>query len=141
LIKKEPEKYLDLLSKWIKKDNPYVCESVQKMIIKLISSNPEIIKPLFYKLETHWLYATERMIKLNIAFLKAIHKVDSKFYYQIYEQYRLTRNPIFAEILCNGIVTCNATMTDMVENWCKSGNIKLKKIGQHGKKMTNKSRK
>jgi hypothetical protein len=140
-IKKNPELHLDLLSKWIKKDNPIVTESIQKMLIKLVTTNKELIKPLFQKLETHWLYATENMKKLNISLLKTVQKLDAEFYYQLYERYRFTRNPIFAEILCHAMIECNQNMVEMVENWCKSGNVNLKKIGLHGKKIVNKTRK
>jgi hypothetical protein len=141
LLKKKPEAYLDLMNTWIKKDNAIVCASLQKMLIKLITKNPNIIKPLFQKLETNWLYATENMIKVNVALIKAIYKIDKDFYFHIYERYQTTRNPIFAEILCHAIVASDSCMTQLVESWCRSGNVKLKKIGLHGKKIMNKMRK
>jgi len=47
LIKKNPLKYLDLLSKWIKNDNPYLSLSVQKLLVKLIHNDSELVKHVY----------------------------------------------------------------------------------------------
>jgi hypothetical protein len=138
LIKKEPNKYLDLLSKWIKKDNPYLCLSIQKLLIKLIHRDANLIKPIFHKLESSWLYATPNMIKLNYNILKEIYKFDPDFYLSIFQNYQNTRNPIFAEILSEAICINNSVTGKMVELWSHSGNIKLKKIGLHSQKILRK---
>jgi hypothetical protein len=108
------------------------------MIIKLIGFQPKLVKPIFQKLETSWLYATPNMIKLNTNFLKAIYKVKPRFYNSIYENYKTTRNPVFAEILCGAICGYNKLLKETVDNWAMSGNIKLKKIGIHGQKILKK---
>lgn len=126
------------MANWVKKDNDILTLSLQKMLVKLIAFNPELIKPIFSKLETSWLYATQNMIKLNTNFLKATYKIDPEFYFSVYENYKNTRNPVFADILCNAICCCNDTLQQTCDHWAMSGNIKLKKIGIHGQKVLKK---
>ena len=135
LFKKDVRAHLDRIMRWIKKDNPFLNLSLQKMIIKLINADPQLARQIFKKLENTWLYASPNMIKLNIAVLKAIYKIDSDLYHEIFSHYQVTRNPIYADILCNSILCCDEVTQQMVEKWCKSGNVKLKKLGQHGKKL------
>ncbi len=141
LLKKDPEKYLDLVVNWLKINNEILTESLDNVLKKLIKSNPELIKDLFGKLENLWLYATPQIVKLNVHFLKKIYKVDSDFYHKVYEHYQFTRNPIFADILCGAIECYSETMQTIVDNWVRSGNIKLKKIGKHGQKILNRKKK
>jgi len=138
LAKKDPHKYSDIFKKWMKNDNKYLLNSLQKVLIKLINSDPDLITPIFKKIETSWLYATPNMVKLNVQVLKSIQKLDQEFYLQVYKNYRSTRNPVFAEILCGAIVMKNDDIEKIVQNWSKSGNIKLKKIGIHGLKILKK---
>lgn len=140
ILKKNPKKYLDLLVKWIKKDNSILNQSIQKLLIKLIHFDKNLIEPIFHKLETSWLYATPSMVKLHISFLKAIYPIDPKFYLSVYEHYKSTRNPTFADILCNAICCYDKTIRNMVDLWATSGNIKLKKIGVHGQKTIEKKK-
>lgn len=140
-LKEHPEKYLDTLLSWLKRDNLYVAKGLQKIFTKLINYKPELIKPIFHKLETSWLYATPRMIKFNTQFIKAIYTVDPDYYLSIYNTYKSTRNPLFAEILCNAIVCYDKTIESMVDTWSQSGNVKLKKIGLHGQKIIKRRKK
>ena len=138
LLKKKPLENLDLLANWVKKENEILSGSLQKMLVKLIAYDPSLIRPIFSKLETAWLYATPLMVKLNSNFLKAIYKIDPEFYFSVYENYKSTRNPLFAEILCNAICCHNDTIRKTCEFWSMSGNIKMKRIGIHGQKILKK---
>ncbi|MCF7794026.1 MAG: hypothetical protein K9N09_09580 [Candidatus Cloacimonetes bacterium] len=140
LMKKFPMRYLDLVVNWIKKDNEILTLSLQKMLIKLMKYNPDVIEPLISKLETSWLYASPNMIKLNYHLIKAIYKIDPDFYLKIYQNYKNTRNPVFAEILCNALCCYNDTLQEICDNWARSGNVKLKKIGLHGQKIIKKKK-
>lgn len=135
LLKKYPKKYIDQIIEWLKLNNRVLTESLEKILKKFINYDPSHIKYIFGKLETLWLYASPQMIKLNIHLLKKIYKVDQDFYHAVYQNYRTTRNPIFAAILCDAITCYSDTIQKMVDNWAQSGNVKLKKLGQHGQKL------
>lgn len=135
LLKKDPLEYIDLIINWVKKDNKLLEESIIKLLNKLIGQDAKLIAPIFKKLETFWLYATPNIIKVNSKFLKAIYKKDKKFYLNVYKNYQTTRNPIFAEILCEAICCYNDNIQTICNTWSHSGNIRVKKIGLHGQKL------
>jgi len=135
LLKKNALDHLDLILNWVKKDNKMLEESIFKLLRKLIGFDKSLIEPIFKKLELSWMYATPNIIKLNSKFLKAIYKKDKKFYLKVYDSYKNTRNPIFAEILCEGICCYNDNIKTICDNWSHSGNVRVKKIGLHGQKL------
>jgi len=141
LLKKMPEIYPFKLLSWVSSDNDLLVEAVSRIIIKFISANPEYIKPIFKKTETSWLYATPQMIKFNIEFIKAIANMDKEFYFSIYKNYKSTRNLIFAEILHGAMKLYHPVMEEIANNWAKSGNVKLKKIGKSSQKIVKKLKK
>lgn len=141
IFKKEPLEHLDMLSNWIKKDNAILMSSLQKMMVKLITFDPTLVKPIFNKMETSWLYATPNMAKFSSNFLKSTYKVDPQFFISVYDNYKHTRNPVFADILCNAICCYDDTIQEICDHWAISGNIKLKKIGIHGQKLLQKKKK
>lgn len=135
LLKKDALVHIDLILNWVKKDNKMLEESIFKLLSKLIGMDAKLIEPIFKKLETSWLYATPNIVKLNSKFLKAIYKKDKKFYLNVYKNYQATRNPIFAEILCEAICCYNDNIQTICDTWSHSGNIRVKKIGLHGQKL------
>jgi hypothetical protein len=135
LMKKEHETYLERILQWIKKDDEEISLGLIKMLEKLMKYDPSLVKPVFKKMETSWLYATPIQVKMNIRILKTIYKIDRKYYFSIYEPYKNTRNPVFAEILFGAMVDFNDAILEMIEHWSQSGNIKLKKIGQSAQKV------
>ncbi|MDP8268611.1 MAG: hypothetical protein P9L97_07790 [Candidatus Tenebribacter davisii] len=135
LLKKDALKHFDLIINWIKTDNKLLEESIFKLLNKLIGGNTDLIEPIYKKLENSWLYATPNIIKLNSRFLKAIYKKDKKFYLSVYKNYQSTRNPVFAEILCDAICCYDASIQTICDTWAHSGNIRVKKIGLHGQKL------
>ncbi len=140
LFTKNPEQYLDTIIGWLKKDDEILTESVDNLLKKFIKSRPDMIKQIFEKLENLWLYASPQISKLNVHFLKKTYDVDRDFYHSIFTNYKNTRNPTFAHILCDAIVCYSDEIQLMADNWSRSGNIKLKKIGQHGQKILKKQK-
>jgi len=142
LLTSNPNKYLYTVLDWTNSDNDILVEGLKKLIIKFAGKQPKYLKPIFKKLETAWLYASPEIIKFNISFLKSIYTLDKKFYISIYQNYKSTRNLIFAEILSNSIKVYHPEIEELAQNWASSGNVKLKKIGQltlkHLKKMKKK---
>jgi hypothetical protein len=140
LLKENPEKYQKTLIKWAKNDHPSLTFAIQKIITRIMQSHPQNIPDIFHQLESGWLYAGEQVIKLNIAVLKAIYKINPEFYFEIYGRYKNTREPIFAEILTSAIMDYHDNIFNAVSHWSQSGNVKLKKFGVHGLKIANRKR-
>ncbi|MFO7895587.1 MAG: hypothetical protein R6U84_01460 [Candidatus Cloacimonadales bacterium] len=135
LLKRDSEKYLPRVLAWLKKDNPTLIIALEHLLLKYIKHDKSKIKPIFSKIEMAWFAPSHELEMLSYHFLKQAYKLDKDFYFQVYHSYQNTRNPDFAGILCEAIICQNEVVEQMVENWSKSGNIKLKKIGLHGQKL------
>ncbi|MDD3050255.1 MAG: hypothetical protein PHR06_03840 [Candidatus Cloacimonetes bacterium] len=140
-IKKNPSAYLEYVCSLLKTNNETFAKGVVKLILKLLKTNPELISPVYKKMEGAWLHANPLTVKINIQFMKMLGVIDKKFYLSVYQNYKLSREPIFAEILSNAIVFYDETIDCMVTNWAASGNVKLKKAGIAGKKIINRLKK
>lgn len=140
-LKNDKAKYLPIVLSWIKEHNPILTNSLEHLFIKLIKFDDELINPIFKKLETTWFSPSHELEMLNYKFLKQIYKLKPDYYLNVFQTYKNTRNPDFAKILCESIVCYDENIETMVTNWCKSGNIKLKKVGQHGQKFIKKYKK
>ncbi len=127
IVKKYPDTFLDKIIKWLGGNNSILKQAIMKLLIKLIRADNNLIKPVFRKLEGLWLYANEDMIHFNIDFLKAVSKINPDFYRNIFVSYKISRNPVFIEILTGSINSYDQEIFDIVENWTKSGNARLKK--------------
>lgn len=141
LVRKDPGKYQRIIIKWAKKDHTALTLSMQKLIVKIMQTHPENIRDIFHHLESGWLHAGEPMIKLNIAVLRAIYKIDPDYYFEIFSHYRHTREPVFAEMLTSAITAYHPHIEEAVNNWAHSGNVHLKKFGLHGQKIIKKKKK
>lgn len=141
LVRKTPSEYQNIIINWAKKDHPALTISMQKIITRIMQTHPENIPEIFQHLESGWLNAGEPMVKLNIAVLKSIFKINPEYYFEIYHHYRHTREPIFAEILTGAIMDYHPSIEELVTHWSQSGNVKLKRMGAHGLKIINKKRK
>ncbi len=135
IVKKHPDKFIDKIIKWLNSSNSTLKQAIMKLLIKLIKANGDLIKPVFRKLEGLWLYADDDMIHFNIDFLKAVCKIDRNFYKNIFKNYKISRNPVFIEILTGSISIYDQEIFDIVENWTKSGNARLKKAALSAHKI------
>ena len=127
VLKKQPEIYVDKIVKWLSRENTSLKQNIMKLLIKLIRADNSLIKSVFRKLEGLWLYANDEMIHHNIDFLKAVSKIDPSFYKEVFLNYKISRNPVFIEILTGSINRFDPEIFEIVENWTKSGNARLKK--------------
>ncbi len=141
LVRNNPSQYQKIIIKWAKNDHASLTLSMQKIITRIMQTHPENIPEIFQHLESGWLNAGEPMIKLNIAVLKSMYKINPDYYFEIYGHYQNTREPIFAEILTGAIMGYHPNIEAAVFHWSQSGNIRLKKFGLHGMKIINKKRK
>jgi len=141
LVRKDPARYQNIIINWAKNDHPSLTISMQRILTRIMQTHPENIPDIFHHLESGWLNAGEPMIKLNIAALKSIYKINPDFYFEIYSHYQNTREPIFAEILTGAIMDYHPDIETAVIHWSQSGNIRLKKYGLHALKVLKKKRK
>ncbi|MCF7918418.1 MAG: hypothetical protein K9N06_00710 [Candidatus Cloacimonetes bacterium] len=140
LVRKDPAKYQKIIIKWAKKDHPSLTLCMQKLLVKIMQTHPENIPEIFQHLEAGWMQADEPMIKLNIAVLRAIFKIDPDFYYGIFNHYKHSREPVFAEILTGALLGYHPDIEEAVNYWAHSGNVHLKKFGLLGQKFVKKKR-
>ena len=141
LVKDDPDTYLPKVLNWLKQTNPILIIALEHLFIKLIKYDKSLIKKIFTKLESSWFSPTHELILLNYRFLKQVYKLDKDFYLNVYYGYQNTRNPDFANILCEAIVCYDPIIEEMVNNGWKSRNIKLKRVGLHGQKVIKKYKK
>ncbi|MEA1972482.1 MAG: hypothetical protein U9N34_04205 [Candidatus Cloacimonadota bacterium] len=132
---KKNENKVDILLKWLGINNKVLNKELEKLIKKLMKFDSELISVFFKKLEKNWLNASEREININISFLKDLAKVDKEFYTNIYLKYKNTRNPVYIDILAHSMKIYHPEFETMVENWCLSGNVRVKKAGSFAKKV------
>ncbi|MBW6516597.1 MAG: hypothetical protein K0B81_08315 [Candidatus Cloacimonetes bacterium] len=132
LFKKESKKYLDIIYNWLSLDNPDLHKSIINLFIKVAKNDPTLLKYIFQKMERGWLYPNPHTIKNSVQFLKATYKIDADFYFSVYDNYKGSRNPVFVEILCHALNPISEPepynrIVGYLENWQKSGNIRIKK--------------
>ncbi len=140
LLKKDAKIYTDLLFDWMSNDNAELQKGIIAIFIKAAKVDPQALKYIFHKMEREWLYPHENTIKNSVLFLKAAYKIDPDFFFSVYDNYKNSRNPVFVEILCNALSPIKEEegkekIVSYVNNWCKSGNIRIKKSAQAGLKV------
>ena len=145
LFKKEEKKYIDILFKWLKIDNHHLHKSIINLFTKIAKNDPSLLKYIFKKMEQEWMHPNEHTVRDNTLFLKAIYKIDPEFYFSIYDNYKGSRNPIFVEILCHALLPIAEQegfekLKKYLENWHKSGNVRIKKAAASGLKALKKKR-
>ncbi len=143
LLKKNPKTYIDKLFEWLHVGNTLMQKEIIKAFIKAVKDDPELARYVFQKMERGWLYPNPYTIKTSSQYLKAISKIDPNYYYSIYENYKTSRNPVFVEILCEGLSpiedpTAREKIEQYVINWTKSGNVRIKKAALSATKILNK---
>ena len=141
IINKQQIESIESLISLISETDEKVCQSIIKTILKCGKENPEFLKRFITKLEYKWLDAEPDFVKVIGLFLKNLAKVDLQTYLNIYKTYKLTREPIFVEILTSGLVVYDDFLYELYENWCKSGNARLKKAAVLGFKFLSKKKK
>jgi hypothetical protein len=72
--------------------------------------------------------------------LKAVQKLDYELYLDIWRQHVSSRDPQSAEILCASIMSYHPEIEEIVENWTKSGNARLKKAAMSAQRILNKKK-
>lgn len=144
-FKNDNKKNIDLIYNWLSIDNPELHKGIINLFLKVAKSDPSLLKHIFQKMERGWLYPNPHTIKNSVQFLKATYKIDPEFYFSVYDNYKGSRNPVFVEILCHSLVPISQAephnlIYSYLENWHKSGNIRIKKSAVSGLKTMKKKK-
>jgi hypothetical protein len=134
LLKKNPEKYLSLVFKWLKKDNSELQMNLLKLLLKYSKSEPEDLAKLLDKIKYLWLFGSESIVKSGIFFLKQVASIDSDLYVSFFVQNQKTHDPALVEILCGSLNDFHQELVPIVDSWTASGNARLKKAALTGQK-------
>ncbi len=141
VIKNKLSASVDNFISWFKKAKPAVKNSLVKATLKLFKQDESYVGLLQKKFEDGWYTAAKDDIKHYAHILKHAYKFDEQVYLQTYQRYVNTREPNIAEILCNAIACYHVDMETAINNWAKSGNVRLKKAGLHGQKIITREKK
>ncbi len=135
ILKKNPDKYLHHVYSWLN-SNKLTLEQVSiKLLIKMCKANKEYAKPVLKHLENKWMYASAEMIKIYSQFVKELGKFDQELFVETFEYYANSHDPNVVEILTGGTSFCNERIYEIVEEWTKSGNARLKKSALNCRKL------
>lgn len=133
-LKKNEEK-ADIIMDWLAIENEVLAKELERLIKKMMKFDKKLIPKFFKQLEKQWMKADERTININVSFLKDVSKIDKDFYVEVYLKYKNTRNPQYINILANALRIYHPVIEKMVEKWCMSGNVHVKKAGTSAQKV------
>lgn len=146
LIKKEPKKYVDILCNMLTIHNPVLHKAIINLLLVIVKDDTAMMKYIFQKMERGWLYPSPYTINNSTLYLKAIYKINPEFYFNVYDNYKGSRNPVFVEILCNALNPIQEDeyydkVFEILTNWSKSGNVRIKKAALAGLKIMKRAKK
>ncbi|MCL2064383.1 MAG: hypothetical protein FWG98_08430 [Candidatus Cloacimonetes bacterium] len=138
ILKNQQLQSIDTIVNWLKEDNDKLNQALVRTVLKIGKDNKEYLLKLIDRLEFRWLDASPEFAKANGLFLKSLAKVDYETYLGVYKNYSRSREPIYVEILTQGLVNYDDTLYEIFYNWSKSGNARLKKSANNGLKYLKK---
>jgi hypothetical protein len=134
LLKKYPDKYLTTVYSWTLSGDLELELIALKTLTKLCKAKHELSKQVLRHLENKWAYAPHELIKGLSLFFKEVAKVDKALYLDTFDFYDKSRDPNVVEILAGSIAFYDPSIEQIVEEWTKSGNARLKKSAIAGHK-------
>jgi hypothetical protein len=134
LLKKYPDKYLPTAYAWTTSGDLDLEMLALKTLTKLCKAKNEYTKPILRHLENKWAYAPHELIKGLSLFFKEVAKIDKELYLDTFDFYDKSRDPNVVEIITASISFYDKNIEEIVEEWTKSGNAKLKKCAIAGYK-------
>nr|MDK2850464.1 hypothetical protein [Candidatus Cloacimonadota bacterium] len=140
LLRKYPEKYLSHVYQWSKSDNENIASSAINLLTKLIKRRKDLLPDVLSQFQHQWSYPLGNLQSLHVQFLKTVAKLDPQLYASIWKEYGISRDPQIVELLSSSIISYNQDFDEIVENWVKSGNARVKKAGLTAQKILNKKK-
>lgn len=140
LLRKQPEKYLPYVYAWTRSPKDTIRKQSINLVIKLLKKNPELSAETVKHFVNQWLQPLGDVAVDHTALLKALQKLDYELYLNLWRQHVHSRDPQSAEILCGSIQGYHPEIAEMVENWTKSGNARLKKAAVAAQRILQKKK-
>lgn len=139
-LRKQPDKYLPNVYAWASSTHEQVRKQAVNLLVKLIKKNPEHAAGIVQHFVNQWLQPLGDLAGTHVQLLKAVGKVDSELYLNIWRQHVHSRDPQSAEILCASLLFHHPEIEDIVNGWTKSGNARLKKAAVAAQRFLNKKK-
>ena len=140
LLRKKPEKYLAHAYRWSRSPHELIRKQSVNLLVKLIKRKPELSAEIVQYFVNQWLQPLGDEAGEHTALVKAVQKLDYDLYLDIWRQHVSSRDPQSAEILCASIMSYHPEIEEIVENWTKSGNARLKKAAMAAQRVLNKKK-
>ena len=140
LLRKKPEKYLAHAYRWSHSPHELIRKQSVNLLVKLIKRKPELTAEIVQYFVNQWLQPLGDEAAEHTTLLKAVQKLDYELYLDIWRQHVSSRDPQSAEILCASIMSYHPEIEEIVENWTKSGNARLKKAAMSAQRILNKKK-
>lgn len=140
LLVKQPDKYLGKAYAWARSSRDEVRKQSVNLIIKLLKKRPELSAETVQHFVNQWLQPLGDEATHHVALLKAVYKLDGELYLNIWRQHVHSRDPQSAEILCASLQLYHPEIAEIVENWTRSGNARLKKAALAAQRILQKKK-
>lgn len=140
LLRKQPDKYLPNVYAWIQSPREVLRKQAVNLLVKLLKKDPGLSGEVVHHFVNQWLQPLGELASNHVALLKAVAKLDSELYLNIWRQHDHSRDPQSAEILCGSIQFYHPEIEKIVEVWTKSGNARLKKAAVAAQRLLQKKK-
>ena len=127
LLRKHPDKYMSHVLGWTKDEYEPLRRQAINTLVKLIKRLPELVAPVLSHFQHLWYYPLGDDLADHIILLKAVGKLDLELYLKTVLDFEQNRDPQIVELVCSSITEHDPKLEQMIENWTKSGNARVKK--------------
>ena len=126
-LRKHPEKYINYVYTWTKDKYEPLRKQAVNTLVKLIKRLPEQVAPVLSHFQHMWYYPLGDDLPDHIILLKTIAKLEPTLYLKTVLEFEQNRDPQIVELVCSSISDYYPELEQMIENWTKSGNARVKK--------------
>ncbi len=126
-LRKHPEKYISYIYTWTKDKYEPLRKQAINTLVKLIKRLPELVPGVLAHFQHMWYYPLGEDLPDHIILLKAVAKLEPGLYLKTVLGFEQNRDPQIVELVCSSISDYYPELEQMIENWTKSGNARVKK--------------
>lgn len=140
-LRKKPDDYLPLLYSWSKSDCVELRKQAMNVAIKYIKKDPEKMDEIFSHYQHLWFYPLDDAMADHVQLIKAVAKLDWDYYITMLQRFSNNRDPQIVELICASVQDWHPLLEEMVGNWTKSGNARVKKAALAAQKLLSRKKK